>query len=110
MDTNKVTSEGGLTERHAAEMGMKPFLLEEYDLPQIKVESGADTGSDPLTNAHMHNWMECVRNNNVKTNAPVEAGYSHSIATIMVTAALHTGHRATFDKDKRQVIAGTAKV
>jgi hypothetical protein len=24
----------------------------------------------------------------------------------MVTAALHTGHRAIFDKDKKQVIAG----
>lgn len=106
LDANKVTPEGGLTERSAAEMGMKPFLLEEYELPQIKVESGADTGSDPLTNAHMLNWMECVRNNNTKTNAPIEAGYSHSIATIMVTAALHTGHRATFDKEKKQVVAG----
>ncbi len=106
LDTNMVTSDGGLNERHASAMNMKPFLLEEFKLPQLKVESEANTGSDPLTNAHMKNWMECVRNNNVKTNAPVEAGYQHSIANIMVTAALRTGQRATFDAKTQQVIAG----
>ena len=105
LDTNVVSSEGGLTERYAAEMGMKPFLLEPFELPQIKVETGSNTGSDPLTNAHMKNWMDCVRNN-IKTNAPVEAGYSHSIADIMVTAALRTGQRATFDETTKQVMAG----
>ncbi len=104
--TNMVTSDGGLNERHASAMNMEPFLLDEFKLPQLKVESEANTGSDPLTNAHMKNWMECVRNNNVKTNAPVEAGYQHSIANIMVTAALRTGQRATFDAKTQQVIAG----
>ena len=47
LDTNIITGEGGLTERHAAEMGMKPFILDTFNLPQIKAESGADTGSDP---------------------------------------------------------------
>lgn len=106
LDTNVVSSEGGLTERYAAEMGMKPFLLEPFELPQTKVETGSNTGSDPLTNAHMKNWMDCVRANNLKTNAPVEAGYSHSIADIMVTAALRTGQRATFDETTKQVMAG----
>lgn len=106
LDTNVVSSEGGLTERYAAEMGMKPFLLEPFELPQIKVETGSNTGSDPLTNAHMKNWMDCVRANNLKTNAPVEAGYSHSIADIMVTAALRTGQRATFDETTKQVMSG----
>jgi hypothetical protein len=50
--------------------------------------------------------MECVRDNNINTNAPVEAGYSHSIADIMVTAALRTGQRAIFDEKRKQVIAG----
>lgn len=104
--TNKVNSDGGLIERHAKAMGMEPFLLEDFELPQIKVEAEANTGADPLTNAHMKNWMECVRDNNTKTNAPVEAGYQHSIANIMVTAALRTGQRATFDTKTQQVIAG----
>lgn len=106
LDTNKVNNEGGLREDHASAMNMAPFLLEDFDLPQIKVEAEANTGADPLTNAHMKNWMECVRNNDVKTNAPVEAGYSHSIANIMVTASLRTGQRASFDEKTKQVIAG----
>lgn len=106
LETNKVTSDGGLIESYARAMNMEPFMLEEFDLPKIKVEAGANTGADPLTNAHMKNWMECVRQSNVKTNAPVEAGYSHSIANIMVTAALRTGERATFDPDSKQVLAG----
>lgn len=106
LDTNLVNSDGGLTEKYAKEMGKEPFLLENFELPQIKVEAEANTGSDPLTNAHMKNWMDCVRQGDVKTNAPVEAGYCHSIANIMVTAALRTGQRATFDEKTKQVLAG----
>ncbi len=106
LDTNKVNSDGGLTNDQASRMGMKPFMLGEFELPKIKVEASANTGADPLTNAHMKNWMDCVRAGNLKTNAPIEAGYSHSIATIMVTAALRTGQRATFDEKTQQVIAG----
>lgn len=106
LDSNKVNSDGGLTSDHAKAMGKEPFLLDEFNLPGIKVETDANTGSDPLTNLHMKNWMECVRDNNPNTNAPVEAGYMHSIANIMVTAALRTGQRATFDNKKKQVIAG----
>jgi len=105
LDLNKVTSEGGLQERYAAAMNKEPFLLEEYKLPDIKVEASADTGSDPLTNAHMKNWMDCVRSRKTP-NAPVEAGYNHSIANIMVTAALHTGLRTSFDPVKQEVMAG----
>ena len=104
--TNKVNNDGGLTESKASAMGMEPFLLEDFELPQLKVEADANTGADPLTNAHMKNWMDCVRAKNIKTNAPVEAGYQHSIANIMVTAALRTGERATFDPEIKQVIAG----
>jgi len=106
LQTNKVNSDGGLTENYASAMGKEPFLLEEFDLPQITVESEANTGADPLTNAHMKNWMECVRKNDKRTNAPVEAGYNHSIANIMVTAALRTGEQAVFNPEKRQVMTG----
>ncbi len=106
LDTNKVNSDGGLNENHASRMGLKPFLLEDYELPRMTVAAEANTGSDPLTNAHMKNWMDCVRAGNPKTNAPIEAGYSHSIATIMVTAALRTGQRAVFDEKTKQVMAG----
>ena len=95
-----------MREREAAEMKMKPNLLEAYELPQFKVESGVSMGSDLLTDAHMKNWMECVRDKNTATNAPVEVGYNHSIANVMVTAALRTGQKAVFDPETQQVITG----
>lgn len=105
LDTNKVTSEGGLTKRFADEMGMQPNLLEEFELPSIKAETGSNTGADPMTNLHMRNWMECVKSRR-QPNAPVEAGYNHSIANIMCTASLRTGEKATFDETRQEVLAG----
>ena len=104
LDTNKVTPQGGLEERFASAMDMKPFLLEEFTLAEAaKAETSANTGADPMTNAHMLNWMECVRNRKTP-HAPVEVGYNHSVANIMCTKALHTGKRATFDDDKQDVV------
>ncbi len=108
LDTNKVTPNGGLNERHASAMNMTPNKLEEYNLSEsaVKVVTSANTGSDNMTSLHMLNWMENVRNRNVKTNGPVEAAYNHSIANIMTTAALRTGLRATFDEKTQDVLAG----
>ena len=105
LQTGRVSSEGGLSQQYAEAMGMKPFLLESMELPTENIETSANTGSDSLTNNHMRNWMECVRNRKTP-NAPAEAGYSHSIANIMTTAALHTGLRTTFDPIKQEVMAG----
>ena len=105
LDTNKISSEGGLTAADAKEMNMQPNLLEPMDLPGFKVETSANTGSDPMTNAHMKNWMECVRDRK-KPNADIMAGYNHSIATIMCTAALRTGEKASFDEANQEVLAG----
>ncbi len=106
LDSNKVSSEGGMQEREASAMKMKANLLETFELPQIKAESGVSMGSDPLTDVHMKNWMQCVRDKNPATHAPIEVGYNHSIANIMVTASLHTGQRAVFDPKIQQVMAG----
>lgn len=106
LDTNEVTSTGGLREREAAAMNMKPNLLEPFTLPKMTVAAGADTGGDNLTSAHMRNWMECVRAKNVKTNCPVEAGHSHTIACAMANAAYRTGLRVTYDAKKQQIMAG----
>ena len=65
--------------------------------------TAANTGADPLTSAHMRNWMECVRARK-DPNAPVDAGYGHAIALIMSNAACRTGMKASFDPVKRQVM------
>jgi len=105
LDTNMVTPEGGLRERDAAAMNMKPNLLTEYELPKVYVETAANTSGDSMTSAHMFNWMDCVRSRK-QTNAPVEAGYNHSVACIMANAAFRTGVPVTFDPNSKQVKAG----
>lgn len=106
LNTNKVSPVGGLTERFASQMGMKPNLLPELSLANTEqVVASANTGGDRLTSNHVRNWMECVRSRK-QPNAPVEAGYYHSIANIMTTAAAHTGLRATFDEKTQEVMVG----
>lgn len=105
--TNKVSPKGGLRANYAEAMNMKPNLLPELNLTDrvVKVEAGANTGGDELTTAHVKNWMECIRSRK-QTNAPVEAGYYHSIATIMTNAAARTGEKVTFDEKTQEVMAG----
>jgi predicted dehydrogenase len=107
MDKQRVTPDGGLTDKYAAEMGMKPNLLPSFSLlEQVEeVSTAADTGGDPETSANMRNWMECVRSRQTP-NAPIEAGYSHSIALCMNVAAIQTGQKVTFDDSTQQVMVG----
>lgn len=106
LNTNKVSPTGGLTKAHAAEMGMQANFLPEINLSNTeKVIASANTGGDVLTSNHVRNWMECVRSRK-QPHAPVEAGYSHSIATIMTNAAVHTGQKATFDEKTQEVMVG----
>ncbi len=105
LDTNEITPTGGLTEDFAKAMGMEANQLAPQKLEGFKVQTGASTGGDPLTSAHMRNWMECVRSRR-QPNAPIEAGYQHSIANIMANAAYRTGLRVTFDEKKQEVKAG----
>ena len=107
LQNNKVSSNGGLSRGQARRMGMESNLLEDYNLTDaaVKVVTSANTGADNMTSMHMLNWMECVRSRQ-KTNGPIEAGYNHSIANIMTTAALRTGLKATFDEATQDVLAG----
>jgi hypothetical protein len=85
---------------------MQPNLLPEVSLSEAEPPVvSANTGGDTLTSDHIRNWMECVRNRK-QPNAPVEAGYSHSIATTMTNAAVHTGLKVTFDEKTQEVMAG----
>jgi predicted dehydrogenase len=106
LNNNKVSPNGGLTKRFAEDMNMQPNLLPEFKLSETeRVVASANTGGDTLTSNHIRNWMECVRTRK-QPHAPVEAGYSHSVANIMTTAASHTGLKATFDENTQEVMAG----
>jgi predicted dehydrogenase len=104
--TNTVSPKGGLTKKFADEMGIQPNLLPELSLSEVAPPVvSANTGGDQLTSNHIRNWMECIRSRQ-QPNAPVEAGYSHSIATTMTNAAVRTGLKATFDVKTQEVMVG----
>jgi predicted dehydrogenase len=107
MDKHTVTPTGGLRAREAAAMSLKENLLPSFSLVEKSetVSTDANTGGDPMTSANMRNWMECVRSRKTP-NAPIEAGYNHSIALCMNVAAIQTGQKVTFDDKTQQVMVG----
>ncbi|MCY7350526.1 MAG: Gfo/Idh/MocA family oxidoreductase [Cytophagaceae bacterium] len=106
LDTNLISPNGGMSVREAGAMGLKANLLPQVKLDgAVKVATDANTGGDQLTYNHIKNWMECVRSRK-QPNAPIEAGYQHSIANIMANAAQRTGQRVTFDDKTQEVMAG----
>ncbi len=107
MDKQCVSPEGGLNAKEAGAMHMKPNQLPSFSLVEHaeKASNDANTGSDPETSANMRNWMECVRSRKTP-NAPIEAGYCHSIALCMNVAAIKTGQKVTFDDATQQVMVG----
>ena len=105
LDTNEISATGGLREREASAMGLKANMLQPLKLEGLKVETDANTGGDGLTFNHIKNWMECVRSRK-QPHGPIEAGYQHSIATIMSNAAYRTGLKVTFDEKTQEVMAG----
>ena len=106
LNTNTVSPKGGLTKKFADEMKIEANLLPEQSLSAVEpIIASANTGGDKLTSNHIRNWMECVRSRQ-QPHAPVEAGYSHSIATIMANAAARTGEKVTFDEKTQEVMAG----
>lgn len=104
--TGKVGPNGGLSDQEAAVMKLPGNRLEPHSLTGSgAAATAANTGADALTTAHMLNWLECLRSRK-QPNAPVEAGYQHSIATIMANAAARTGEKVTFDEKTQEVMAG----
>jgi predicted dehydrogenase len=54
---------------------------------------------------HMLNWLKCLRSRQ-QPNAPIDAGYAHSVAVIMSDEALIRGRRMVHDAQKRAIREG----
>jgi predicted dehydrogenase len=54
---------------------------------------------------HMKNWLECLRTRQ-QPNAPIDAGYGHSVAVIMADEALIRGRQMVYDHGKREIREG----
>lgn len=105
LDTNQISPEGGLQAGPAKAMGMQANLLPKMELGTggIKMETGANTGADPMTSLHMRNWMDCVRSRK-QPNAPARAGFNHAVANIMATQAMQSGKKVTWDEKKSDIV------
>ena len=66
----------------------------------------ADTPVEPVEIPdHFLDWLQCLRTRKT-TNAPIEAGYHHSVPVIMGTRAMDTGKRQIFDPQQREIREG----
>ena len=100
----EVSPEGGLTERYAKGK-YKPTTLTRKMLASERGSTelaAPNTKADPSVVAHMRNWIECIRSRKTPV-AGIEAGYNHSVALCLTTAALHSGKRASFDEARQEV-------
>lgn len=57
------------------------------------------------TVSHMQNFLDCVRTRQ-QPIAPIEAGYSHSVAVLMADEALIKGRRMTYNHARREILPG----
>jgi predicted dehydrogenase len=55
--------------------------------------------------SHMQNFLDCVRSRQ-QPIAPIEAGFSHSVAVLMADAALTQGKRMTYNAAQRRIVPG----
>lgn len=95
--------------------GTRGSLLCPFSATQTFAATGDGGGQDKIpspvtaepvpTPTHMENWLECIRQGNVRTNADVHAGYAHSIASIMGSLACDRGARVDFDSKTRSLSA-----
>jgi predicted dehydrogenase len=54
---------------------------------------------------HFLDWLQCLRTRKT-TNAPIEAGYYHSVPVLMGARAMDTGKRQIFDPQRREIREG----
>lgn len=52
---------------------------------------------------HFQDWLQCVREGR-KPWAPLEAGFQHSVATIMAVESYNSGKRTKYDAEKRMIV------
>ena len=86
-----------------------------FDAKTMKATPQGGAGKDKLkeeiavvpeaNESHMANFIESIRENK-KPNAPIEAGYAHSVASILASQSQQMGTRLIYDQTKREIRAG----
>ena len=102
---------GGNTLRIYGDQGV--MNLTNWQKPTISGEGAGKKGKldkevpvEPVeTPDHFLDWLQCLRSRKL-CNAPLEAGYQHSVAVIMAQKAFDTGRRQIYDHEKREIREG----
>ena len=83
----------------------KPFVVSgEKSQEDDRIAEGT-TIPEVESPPHMLNWLECLRSRQ-QPNAPIEAGYAHSVAVIMSDESLVRGRRVVYDERARKIRSG----
>ena len=82
-----------------------PFLISGKTVEDDDRIREGETIGNAESVPHMLNFLECVRTRETP-NAPIEAGYSHSIAAILADESFVRGSRVVYDAAKRRIREG----
>lgn len=56
---------------------------------------------------HMREWLECIRNRNLKTSCGIDEAFEEAITAHMGTRAYLEGRTMYWDKEKEEIVRGT---
>jgi hypothetical protein len=99
---------GGNRHRYFCDKGQ--LIMDSWTSPTYSAEGGPKRDGKirgvnkvtPIeTPDHFLDWIQCMRSGK-PTRAPIEAGYQHSVATLMAVTAFETGRKTSYNPKKRE--------
>ena len=110
--TTNFGNSGGCTFKMFGDQGTMDMV--KWNAPVLSAEGGSKNKGvirgekpvEPVERAdHFLDWLQCLRTRGTP-NAPIEAGYQHSVAGLMAVRAFDTGRRQVYDVEKREIREG----
>ena len=83
----------------------EPFKISGRTVEDEDRIADADTIAEVESPPHMLNFFQCVRSRQ-QPNAPIEAGFAHSVAAILADESIVRGRCVEFDKRARKIKNG----
>ena len=53
---------------------------------------------------HLREWLECIRNRNLKPSCGIDAAFEEAITAHMGTISFHEGRRTFWDSEKEKIV------
>ena len=88
-------------------------------IPQRGGRAGATPAIEPIDTpiprkyengipAHMVNWLQCIRDNNIQTSCPLDKGIFATILAHAGNVSFHTGMKVTYDHETKKFVNNPA--